>query len=111
MNSTLTKVLQILFALFCIGFGIDKFIPFLPTCSLTNHISSNGMIATGIVEIALGISLLLNKYVLICLRLATGIMIFGLIFHLATSTYDCGGAFIGTILGLILIYAHKNINQ
>ena len=108
MNSNIEKVLQISFAIFCIAFGIDKFIEFLPHCSLTDQISRRGMIATGVIEIGIGILLLLNKYTLLSLRLATAIMFGGVAMHLAKGTYDITGAAFGTILGVVLIFIQRN---
>lgn len=108
MNQTTTNFLKIVFALFCIGFGIDKFVEFLPICSLTEYISREGMFFTGVLEIILGVLILLDKYVLIALKIATVIIIGGLLLHLIKGTYDIAGALSGAILGLILIFAYKN---
>ena len=111
MNQSLESILQIIFAVFCIVFGLDKFLEFLSTCSLTNHIPQSGMIVTGVIEILIGIALLLKKYTLTSLRLATAIMIGGLAFHLFKGTYDLGGAAFGSILGLVLIVLNKRKNS
>ena len=108
MNTNLEKALQISFAIFCIAFGIDKFIEFLPHCSLTDQISRRGMIATGVLEILIGILLLLNKYTLPALRLATAIMFGGVAMHLFKGTYDIPGAAIGTVIGVVLIFIQRN---
>ena len=110
MNANLEKTLLILFAIFCIGFGIDKFIEFLPSCSLTEYISQRGLMVTGVLEIVIGILLLLNKYTLPALRLATAIMIGGLAMHLVKGTYDITGAAFGALLGLVLIFSQKSRN-
>lgn len=93
MNPTLFTSLKIFFALFCIGFGIDKFIPFLPICSLTNYFPPYGMTVLGGIEMGLGILLLLKmKTVLL---------------HLFTGSFDFGGALIGSAIGLLLIFETK----
>lgn len=107
MNPTFINVLRIVFALNCIIFGVDKFFEFLPTCSLTNHISQRGLIVTGVIEIILGFLLLLKKWELWVLRIGTGIMIGGVAFHLAKGSYDISGALIGALIGLFLIFAYK----
>lgn len=108
MTPTLENILLILFAIFCIAFGLDKFLEFLPTCSLTSHIPKNGLMLIGVLEILIGISLLLKKkYTLTALRLAVAIMFGGVIFHLLKGTYDIGGAVIGVVLGVILIVSQK----
>lgn len=108
MNPTITKSLKIVFAIFCIVFGIDKFVEFLPICSLAEYIPQKGMFVTGILEIILGIVILLDKVVLLALRVATVLIIGGLFFHLLKGTYDIGGAVLGALLGLILLFAYKN---
>ena len=110
MNQSLETILRLLFAGFCIVFGIDKFLEFLPACSLTAYIPPSAMMATGVLEIILGIALFLNKYTLTVLRLITGLMLGGLILHLLKGTYDVGGAAFGAIVGLILIIAYKRRN-
>lgn len=107
MNLKVVGLLQIAFALFCIIFGLDKFLEFLPTCSLVNHIPANGMIVIGCLEIIVGMVLLTKQYTLLSLRVATAMIIGGIIFHLATGTYDFGGGLIGAFIGLFLIYQYK----
>lgn len=108
MNPTITKTLKIVFAIFCIVFGIDKFVEFLPICSLTEYIPREGMFITGILEIVLGVVILIDKFVLLALRIATALIIGGLLLHLLKGTYDIGGAILGAILGLTLLFAYKN---
>ncbi len=107
MNPTLVNTIQILFALFCILFGIDKFVEFLPTCSLLNYLPKSAMMVTGVLEILIGILLLLKKQTLLVLRLATAIMLGGFLLHIVKGTYDFSGALIGGLVGLFLIFAHK----
>jgi len=111
MKPIILKILRIVFAIFSIGFGIDKFVDFLPTCSLTAYIPHEGMMVTGILEIIAGIALLIKKQVLLSLRMVTALSMGGLMFHLFTGTYDFLGATFGTILGLMLIFAYKKINN
>ena len=107
MNPTLFTSLKIFFALFCIGFGIDKFIPFLPICSLTNYFPPYGMTVLGGIEMGLGILLLLKMKTLLLLRLITAIMIGAVLLHLFTGSFDFGGALIGSAIGLLLIFETK----
>lgn len=101
------KVFRIIFIIICLSFGIDKFIKFLPTCSLTGHISQRGIIFTSILEIAAGICLLLRKKELLAIRVATAVMIGGLLLHIIKGNYDLSGALIGASIGLILIFDYK----
>ena len=107
MNPTTIKILRILFALFCLVFGVDKFLEFLPTCNLNQQIPPIGMQFTGIFQIIIGILLLLNKWVLLALRIVTAIIIGGLLMHLFIGQYDLTGALFGSMLGLLLIFNYK----
>jgi len=107
MNQTFLNVLRIVFALFCIGFGIDKFVTFLPACSLTEYIPLAGMYVTGIIELVLGGTLLFKKYELISLKILTAVSIGGFMFHLVTGSTDFGGALVCSFMGSLLIFAYK----
>ena len=107
MNPTFLNVVRIGFALFCIGFGLDKFLYFLPTCSLTQYISPTGMLITGIIELVFGMALLFKKYELMALRILTALIIGGLMLHLIKGTTDFNGAIVGSLMGLFLIFAYK----
>jgi len=107
MNPAIINIVQIAFAIFCIVFGIDKFVEFLPTCSLTTVIPKEGMMITGVLEIGIGIMLLLKKHTLLILRIGTAIILGGLLMHIVKGTDDVGGALLGSIMGLFLIIAHK----
>lgn len=111
MKLDFLSLLRILLALCCLVFGLDKFLEFLPFCSLNEDISIEGMIGLGIVETGLGMALLFNRKLLLFARLSTAIMMGGLIMHLLQGTKDFGGALIGTILGLLLIFTYKRLNK
>lgn len=108
MNTTFVNILRITFGLFCIAFGIDKFVEFLPTCSLTYHAPNYLMQGTGILEIGIGILLILDKYTMSTLQLITVVMFSGVLLHTLIGTYDFGGAFIGSIWGMALVYLYKD---
>ena len=74
---------------------------------MSEYIPPSGMIITGIIEIGFGIILLIKKYELLALRILTGLIIGGLIFHLGTGSTDFSGAIIGSLMGLFLIFAYK----
>jgi len=58
MKPTFKNILRIAYGLFCIGFGIDKFVEFLPTCGLIPNLPPFSMELIGILEIGIGILLL-----------------------------------------------------
>jgi len=111
MNQSIESFLLLIFGAFCIVFGVDKFIEFLPTCSLVSVIPKEGMLITGVLEIVLGLLILLKKYTLASLQIATAIIIGGLMLHLITGTFDISGAVFGAVLGVGLIISQKRKNR
>jgi len=107
MKPTFKNILRIAYGLFCIGFGIDKFVEFLPTCGLIPNLPPFSMELIGILEIGIGILLLLNKYTMPTLQVITVVMFSGVLLHTLIGTYDFIGAFIGTIWGMLLVYLYK----
>ena len=111
MNQKLVNALRLLFALFCILFGANKFLELFPTCSLISHITSKGMMVLGILEITLGVALVYNQHTLLLARLGTAIIIGGFIMHIVKGTNDYGGAIIEATMGLFLIFTLKKRNK
>ena len=111
MESNYLNGLRIVLSLFCLVFGVDKFLEFLPICNLVNDLPKEAIIGLGVTEIVLGMALFSKKYLLISARLATAIMIGGMTMHLLKGTNDFGGALIGTIIGLLLIFTYKKLNK
>ncbi len=111
MNQKSVNFLRVLVALFCIFFGADKFLELIPTCSLINHITPEGMFVLGVLEIIIGVALLGKWNILLMARLATAMMIGGLLMHLIKGTNDFGGATVGALLGLSLIFTYKKFNK
>jgi hypothetical protein len=107
MNHTVITALRILFGIFCIAFGIDKFVEFLPKCSLLNHLPVWTMWGTGVLEIGLGLCMILDKYTMIALQIAAVVMFTGVVLHTLIGTYDFSGALIGTVVAMILIFLSR----
>ena len=70
MNAKVLLVLRIVFGLFLITFGLNKFLQFMPMGEMGEAagsyfgalMSTKTLMLVAIVEIAAGLSLLLNKY-------------------------------------------------
>jgi len=103
----LTNIAKILFALSCIIMGIDKFVEFLPHCTLLSFIPQEMMWGTGVLEIIIGLMIFLNKNTSLMIKLGTAIMAGGVGLHLVTQTFDLGGALVSTILGLVYIFSTR----
>jgi len=107
MNHTVLTAIRILFGIFCIAFGIDKFVEFLPKCSLLNHLPVWWMWATGLLEIGLGLLMIIDKYTMIAFQLAAVVMFTGVVLHTLIGTYDFSGALVGTVVAMILIFLSR----
>lgn len=100
----LYDILRIAFGIFCIAFGFDKFIEFLPKCSLLDHLPVWSMWGAGALEIILGILLIMDKYTKIALQVLAMVMFGGVVLHTLIGTYDFSGALIGTLWPMLLLY-------
>lgn len=115
MNPKITMVLRILFGLFCLIFGINKFAHFLQFPAIPGdggtlmgiYASSGFMKLIGILEILGGLALIIGRYVPLALIVMIGIMFNATVFHALHDIGGIAGAAVGLILGLVLVYALK----
>ncbi len=116
MNPKITMGVRILFGLFVIIFGLNKFLNFMPFPEIPGdggtlmgiYFTSGFLKLIGILEIIFGIALLANKYVPLALTILVAIMFNAAIFHLLHDPANVGGAIVGLALGLFLIWANKD---
>lgn len=116
MNEKVTMGVRILFGIFLLIFGLNKFIGFLPMPPIEGdggtlmgiYASSGFFTIIGVLEILGGIALLLNKFVPLALTFMTAIMFNAFLFHALHDMGGIGGAVLGMILSLILVYANKD---
>lgn len=115
MNPKITIGIRILFGLFCLIFGLNKFAHFIPMPAIPGdggtlmgiYATSGFMKIIGILEIVGGLLLLVGKYVPLALTLMIAIMFNAAIFHALHDPPAIVGALVGLVLGLILVYAYK----
>jgi len=115
MNTKVVMGIRILFGLFCLIFGLNKFIGFLPFppipgdggTLMTIYATSGFMKIIGILEILGGLALLIGKYVPMALAFMIAIMFNAVIFHALHDPVNIAGAVLGLVLGLVLVYAYK----
>lgn len=108
--------IRILFGVFCFIFGINKFLNFLPMPPIEGnggllmgiYFSSGFMNLIGALEVIFGLALVINKYVPMALTVLLAIMFNALIFHVLHDLAGIGGAALGMILGLFLVYANRD---
>lgn len=115
MNAKVSMGLRILLGLFVLIFGLNKFLHFIPIPptpgdggELMRIYASSGFFSLiGILEILGGLALITNKFVPIALVIITAIMFNAAIFHGLHAPDGIGGAAVGLILSLVLVYANK----
>lgn len=116
MNEKVVMGIRILFGLFCLIFGLNKFLGFIPfpplegdAATLMGIYAGSGFFKIiGVLEILGGLALLVGKYVPLALTILIAIMFNAFIFHGLHDMGGIGGAALGMILGLILVYAYKD---
>lgn len=116
MNPKVTTGLRIFFGLFCLLFGANKFLGFMPIPPIPGdggvlmgiYATSGFMKLIGLLEILGGIALVANKYVPLALTILVAIMFNAAVFHLIHDPANVVGAIIGLGLGLAIVYANKD---
>lgn len=116
MNSKVVMGIRILLGLFILVFGLNKFLNFIPFPPIPGdggtlmgiYVSSGFMKVIGILEILAALCLLLNKYVPLTLTVLVAIMFNATLFHLLHDAANVGGAVLGLVLSLVLVYANKD---
>ncbi len=115
MNPKITMAIRILFGVFCLVFGLNKFIGFMEFPAIPGdggtlmgiYFTSGFLKLIGVLEILGGLLLLLNKYVGVGLIVLGAIMFNALVFHLLHDPANSAGAALGCILAVILTYAYR----
>jgi len=116
MNPKVTMGIRMLFGIFCLIFGINKFANFLEFPLIPGdggtlmgiYLSSGFMKLIGILEILGGLALLSGKFVPLALTVMTAVMFNAAVFHGLHDPGGIAGAILGLILSLILVYAYRD---
>ena len=116
MNAKVAMGIRILFGVFCLIFGINKFIGFMPFPEIPGdggtlmgiYATSGFMKIIGVLEILGGLALLINKYVPLALTILVAIMFNAAVFHGLHDIKNIPGAILGLVLGLVLVYVNKD---
>ena len=116
MNTKVITGLRILFGLFVLIFGVNKFVGFMPMPEVAGdggtlmkiYMTSGFFKIIGTLEILGGLALLTGKYVPLALTFLIAIMFNAMIFHALHDVANIGGALIGLGLGLALVYGYKD---
>lgn len=115
MKLTVFKALQWLLGLFMVIIGLNKFLVYIEIPNppgdggtlMSIYISSGFLKLVGALELAGGLTLLVNKFVPIGLTLICAIMFNATMFHVLHDPVGIGPALVCFCLSLILIYDTK----
>jgi len=116
MNSKILLVIRIVFALFLLFFGLNKFFHFMsppppPEDAMaywTGLSASKTMTLVAIVEIAAGLALLLNKYASLMMLILMSVSVNAVLYHATLDPASIGMALALLILNVIMLYAYKD---
>ena len=116
MNAKVVLVLRIVFGLFLITFGLNKFFHFMPMGEMGEAagnffgalMSTKTLMLVAIVEIAAGLSLLLNKYAALMMLILMSISINAVLFHATLEPGLIPGAIVLLVLNVVMLYAYKD---
>ena len=115
MNPRIVLGLRILFGIFVLIFGLNKFLGFMPFPPIPGdggtlmgiYVTSGFLKIIGLLEIIGGLALLLNKFVPLALTFMVAIMFNAFLFHALHDPSNLAGAILGLVLGLILVYINR----
>lgn len=116
MNSKVLMGIRILFGIFCVVFGLNKFLNFMSFPPIPGdggtlmgiYFTSGFIKIIGVLELVFGLLLLANKYVGVALIFLVAIMFNAFLFHVLHDMSNLAGAAIGLLMGLILVYGYKS---
>ncbi len=116
MNSKILLVIRIVFALFLLFFGLNKFFQFMsppppPEEAMaywTGLSASKTMTLVAIVEIAAGLALLLNKYASLMMLVLMSVSVNAVLYHATLDPGSIGMAVALLALNVIMLYAYKD---
>ncbi|MFK7799586.1 MAG: DoxX family protein [Aureispira sp.] len=116
MNSKVETVIRILFALSLLIFGLNKFFYFIPNPPIEGaggelmniYVTSGFMKMIGGLEVLVGISLLIQKFVPFFLTIIAAIMFNAVVFHILYDLAALGPAVAALIITLLHIYFNKS---
>lgn len=116
MNSKVLLALRIIFGLFLLMFGFNKFFHFIPMGEMGEAagtyfgalMSTKTITMVAIVEILAGLSLLLDKYAALMMLILMSISVNAVLFHATLALDSIGGAAVLLILNIVMLYAYKD---
>lgn len=116
MNAKIFLVLRIIFGLFLLVFGANKFLQFMPMGEMSEGagayfgalMSAKVLPLVAVVEILTGLALLLNKYAALLLLILMSVSVNAVLFHATLNPEGIGPAAILLILNIVLLYHYRD---
>lgn len=117
MNAKVFMVVRILLGLFVLVFGLNKFLQFIPFGEMSEEagayfgaLSSVKLVphVLGIVEIAAGLALLLDKYGALMALILMSISVNAVLFHAILAPESIMGALILMVLNVLVLIGYKD---
>jgi uncharacterized membrane protein YphA (DoxX/SURF4 family) len=109
-------VLRIIFGLFLLIFGTNKLFPFMPMGEMGEAamaymgaiMSTKTILMVAIVEIAAGLSLLLNKYGALMMLILMSVSINAVLFHAFLEPASIQAALLMLLLNILMLFHYKD---
>jgi putative oxidoreductase len=116
MNSKILLAVRIIFAVFLLFFGANKLFHFVdppppPADAMgywTALMVTKTMTLVAIVEIAAGLSLLLNKYAGLMMVILMSVSVNAVLYHVALDSANVMMALVLLVLNLVMLYSYKD---
>ncbi|MEA1785914.1 DoxX family membrane protein [Arenibacter sp. GZD96] len=116
MNAKIFLVLRIVFGLFLLIFGANKFLQFMPMGEMSESagayfgalMSAKVLPLVAIIEILAGLALLLNKYAPLMLLILASVSVNAVLFHATLAPEGIAPAALLLILNIVLLYHYKD---
>ena len=116
MNSKVLLALRIVFGLFLLTFGLNKFLDFMPPMEMGEAagsyfgalMSTKTMMLVAIVEILAGLSLLLNKYAALMMLILMSVSVNAVLFHATLEPGSIPPSLVLLVLNIVMLFAYKD---
>ena len=116
MNSKVLLALRIVFGLFLVTFGLNKFLDFMPPMEMGEAagsyfgalMSTKTMMLVAIVEILAGLSLLLNKYAALMMLILMSVSVNAVLFHATLEPSTIPPALVLLVLNIVMLFAYRD---
>lgn len=116
MNSKIFLILRILFGLFLLFFGLNKFFDFVvfvpETEAAVQYLQAlevtKTMLLVAILEIIAGISLLINKFGALFMVILISISVNAVLYHATLEPSTIPGSLILIVFNIVMLYGYKD---